>query len=70
MKRLNNVLTEKQQQIAQQNNELATLQQDSSYIRFQAAQMVTTQFYDVNWKERYEYLISVLNILRQLDDTT
>ncbi len=69
-KRLNNVLSDKQLVYQQEQLKLLKLKWDSSYIRFQAAELVTSNFYGTDWKQRYEYLITVLNMLRQLDEKT
>ncbi len=69
-KKLTNVIAEKEQTLQQEQLKLTKLKQESSYVRYQAAQLVTTQFYNIDWKQRYQYLITVLNMVRQLDEKT
>ncbi len=66
-KKLNNTLIDKQTLVQQEKMKLNTLKQDVSYVRFQGAELITNQFYGVDWKLRYDYLIAVLNMLRELD---
>ncbi len=66
-KRLNNTLLDKQNLVQQEQMRLNTLKRNISYVRFLWAESVTTQFYGVNWKQRYDYLVAVLNMLRELD---
>lgn len=69
-KRLNNMIVDRQQSLLQERSKLGSLKSESSYVRFQAAQLVTQNYYGVDWKQRYEYLIAVLNMVRDLDEKT